>query len=159
MRINPSRFRSGCGGTRTRVHHKSLSYRGPLGLCNHLAPQRSSLEDSCISPRFRPSDTDWIGTPRPTAQGSTCRGDSVVALRPAALTKERDAMKPQVRRLRLRKSTLREVTSALAPEVVGGSVIFTDGCTYTCNTCNNTECCPSHGAKPTCDLSVCQLCD
>ena len=65
-------------------------------------------------------------------------------------------MKPQVRRLRLRKNTLREVTSEQAQEVVGGSVIFTDTCTYTCNC---TQGCPSQGARPTCQESICFICE
>ena len=68
-------------------------------------------------------------------------------------------MKPQVRKLRLHKSTLREVTSEVAQEVVGGSVIFTDGCTYTCaNTCANT--CAANTCAPSCgDLCLTRHCD
>jgi len=54
-------------------------------------------------------------------------------------------MKLHVRRLRLRKSTLREVTSDLAQDVMGGSVPFTKTCTY------------SICAAPTCGQEACQL--
>lgn len=43
------------------------------------------------------------------------------------------------KKLRLRKTTLREVSSELAQNVLGGSVPFTKGCTY--NTCGATCLC------------------
>lgn len=48
-------------------------------------------------------------------------------------------MKPQVRRLRLHKSTLREVTSDLALGVMGGSVTFTGNTCAPQNTCNTCQ--------------------
>lgn len=64
-------------------------------------------------------------------------------------------MKPQVRRLRLRKSTLREVTSALAHEVVGGSEQFTEGCTYTCNCTQECHTKPfENTCQQTCVISI-----
>ena len=100
----------------------------------------------------------------PTDNAGNHEERKVVACSQASCSHPRKGMlmKPQVRKLRLRKSTLREVTSNLAQEVVGGSVVFTDGCTYaTCaNTCANTcaarTCAPSCGG--TCDWTVC-LCD
>lgn len=51
--------------------------------------------------------------------------------------REETLMNSQARRLRLRKSTLREVTSALAQGAMGGSVTFTGN---TCTGCNSVKC-------------------
>jgi hypothetical protein len=63
-------------------------------------------------------------------------------------------MKPQVRRLRLHKSTLRDVSPQIAQEVVGGSIEFTDTCTYA--SCHCTEACPCTKGQYTCAYTCVQ---
>ena len=53
----------------------------------------------------------------------------------------KETLKDSQKKLRLRKTTLREVTSDLAQNVMGGSVPFTKTCTYnTCGNSCNTNC-------------------
>lgn len=69
----------------------------------------------------------------------------LVARKPAALTRKESLMNRKEtnsqKKLRLRKTTLREVSSDLAQNVMGGSVPFTKTCTYlTCGLSCNTIC-------------------